>query len=288
MATAGPIDSPGAQVRKRARTFSEGELRHQTTPLYKFVLTGGPCAGKTTALSRLRDYLGERGFRVFTVPEAATMLFSNGAAFTDLGKEGMELAFQLAVIRTQMHLEDTFADIARGTGEPSVLLCDRGTMDGSAYVDREKVWLPVLDTLGQDEVTLRDGRYNAVLHLVTAAIGAEKHYTLENNQTRTESPSEAAQLDARTMTAWAGHPQHCIFENAASTDFEGKLQRVVERVGSLVGLAATKRHTRKFALRRLPTWTRAGVTSGGDGQSWPDGLRVQEFDIEKVGVQCRC
>ena len=36
----------------------------------KFVLTGGPCGGKTTALARIRTFLGERGFRVFFVPEA--------------------------------------------------------------------------------------------------------------------------------------------------------------------------------------------------------------------------
>ena len=30
----------------------------------KFVLTGGPCGGKTTALARLRQFLEERGFRV--------------------------------------------------------------------------------------------------------------------------------------------------------------------------------------------------------------------------------
>ena len=30
----------------------------------KFVLTGGPCGGKTTALARLRQFLEERGLRV--------------------------------------------------------------------------------------------------------------------------------------------------------------------------------------------------------------------------------
>ena len=30
----------------------------------KFVLTGGPCGGKTTALARLREFFEERGFRV--------------------------------------------------------------------------------------------------------------------------------------------------------------------------------------------------------------------------------
>lgn len=61
----------------------------------KLVLTGGPCAGKTTALARLATYLRHRGFRVFTVPEAATMLFTNGASFRDLGTMDKEIGFQV-------------------------------------------------------------------------------------------------------------------------------------------------------------------------------------------------
>lgn len=33
----------------------------RTAAVYKFVLTGGPCAGKTTALQRLGQFLTEKG-----------------------------------------------------------------------------------------------------------------------------------------------------------------------------------------------------------------------------------
>lgn len=38
-----------------------------------------------------------------------------------------------------------------------------------------------------DERSLRDGRYDGIFHLVTAASGAEEHYSLENNEARSES-----------------------------------------------------------------------------------------------------
>ena len=60
---------------------------HADANVYLIVLTGGPCAGKTTALERLAGFLRERSFRVFTVPEAATMLFGNGVSFADLSSE---------------------------------------------------------------------------------------------------------------------------------------------------------------------------------------------------------
>lgn len=47
-------------------------------PVYKIVLTGGPCGGKTTLLARLSPYLRERGFEVMTCPEAFTLLVMNG------------------------------------------------------------------------------------------------------------------------------------------------------------------------------------------------------------------
>ena len=63
--------------------------------VFVVVLTGGPCAGKTTAMKRLSEFLRSRHFRVFTVPEAATMLFTNGASLDDLATEERELLFQV-------------------------------------------------------------------------------------------------------------------------------------------------------------------------------------------------
>lgn len=37
-------------------------------PIYKIVITGGPCGGKSTSLDRIQKDLTEKGFRVFSVP----------------------------------------------------------------------------------------------------------------------------------------------------------------------------------------------------------------------------
>lgn len=52
----------------------------------------------------------------------------------------------------------------------------------------------------QDEAALM-ARYDCVLHMITAADGAEAHYTLENNATRTEGDSTPARAEIRTCTA---------------------------------------------------------------------------------------
>jgi hypothetical protein len=84
-----------------------------------------------------------------------------------------------------------FVISARATGETSVLLCDRGACDGKAYIDPGG-WAKVIGRRGlAHDVPIREGRYHAVFHMVTAASGAEPFYSLLNNGTRTETPELA-------------------------------------------------------------------------------------------------
>jgi CYTH domain-containing protein len=146
-----------------------------------------------------------------------------------------------------MTLEDIFHDLARATGQPAILLCDRGTMDVSAYLSRA-AWAALLDEHNWTVVGLRDKRYEAVIHLVTAADGAEAFYTTENNAVRSETPAQARELDRRVREAWVGHPHLRVIDN--STDFAGKVQRVVAAVSRVAGAPEPREIERKFLVRR--------------------------------------
>eukprot|EP00035_Acanthoeca_spectabilis_P020951 m.435474 g.435474 ORF g.435474 m.435474 type:complete len:426 (+) comp17852_c0_seq1:101-1378(+) len=214
-------------------------------PVYRIVITGGPCAGKTTSMARITDFLRARGFRVFVVPEAATMLWKGGATPDDLAEKENRILFQRKLINLQMTLEESFADMAYMSSEPVVIMCDRGCMDGSAYMDSEE-WEIMLQRIQKSELELRDTRYNAVIHLVTAALGAEKHYSKTSNETRYEPPEGARAVDVRLQKAWTGHPKQYVIDNRSN--FEEKLSRVVDVVAQLVGLPSTFRRCRKFVL----------------------------------------
>ena len=64
--------------------------------------------------------------------------------------------------------------------------------------------------------------------------------------------------------AWIGHPHLNIFDN--STGFEGKMQRVVDAVGRLVGLPQTRKHVSKYLISELP-----------DFSTFP--VKVEEFEV---------
>ena len=262
---------PLAQDISEELTEAEVNSIAPPAPIYKIVLTGGPCGGKTTALARLSPYLRERGFEVITCPEAFSILVSNGMAFDYLGAvEGMPLVVQDTVMDLQIGMEDGFERVLRARGKPAVLLCDRGLMDGSAYM-KEEDWNKLMHKREINCVSeLREGRYNAVFHLVTAANGAEEYYTLENNAVRTESPELAKSLDSMTLGAWVGHPSLKIFDN--STDFETKMQRIVEETARLVGLPThLQKISTKFLLKNEP-----------DLSKFPKEVAYQIFEVEKV------
>ena len=52
--------------------------------IWKLVLTGGPCGGKTTGQARLSAFFENLGWKVYRVPETANILLSGGIKFPDL------------------------------------------------------------------------------------------------------------------------------------------------------------------------------------------------------------
>lgn len=209
-----------------------------------FAIEGGPCGGKTTFMARAKRYLEEYGFFVGILSERATEFILAGITPWSSWEDGLD--FQRFLLFQGLNMESVYADmlVSIAGDKPIVLLCDRGTLGFKAYVspfDAHKV----MESLEVDEQFLRD-RYKAVIHLVTAAEGAEKFFTLENNEARTESLEDARALDKRTLSAWHGHPHHIIIDN--STDFEQKIHRALTAFARVLGMPEPLEKERKFLV----------------------------------------
>lgn len=77
-----------------------------------------------------------------------------------------------------MALEDSFMAIAKlqKPDQDVVVMCDRGLMDGSAFMT-PKNWQTMLNELHiTDMSTLCNERYDAIIHMMSAAKDAEEHY----------------------------------------------------------------------------------------------------------------
>ncbi|CDW90733.1 UNKNOWN [Stylonychia lemnae] len=221
--------------------------RDQDQMVTKICLTGGPCAGKTTAMTHLTNVLSSFGYRVFCVPEAAT-LFQKGGAMINMCDFtfDMQVKFQIYLMKMQINLEDTFHQLAQNEGKKSVLLCDRGLMDGSAYVSQDQ-WEAVLDEMGWNVYQLKDKRYDLVLHLVTAADGAPDFYN-KSNEARYESVEEAMNVDRKLQQAYLGHHNFYIIDND-QRDFNQKIDLCVRVVTKCLGLPTPNSYFKKFLIK---------------------------------------
>ena len=247
----------------------------------KIVITGGPCAGKSTAMSWIQNAFTQKGYKVLFVPETATELITGGVAPWTCGSN---LDFQTCLIGLQMEKERIFEQAAKTMDCDKILIvCDRGMLDNKAYMT-EMEFQQVLNLMKQNEVELRD-HYDAVFHLVTAAKGAEEFYTTANNAARTESVEEATVLDDKLISAWTGHPHLRVINNAS--DFENKMKRLIAEISAFLGEPEPFEIERKFLieypdiqwLERIPNCQRIEII-----QTYLNAKEGEEVRVRQRGM----
>jgi len=182
-------------------------------------ISGGPGGGKSTVAAAVAREFGER---VVVVPEVATHLL--GGFFPDIRGPEDRRALQRAIYHVQVNLEAVHRARA---DEGTVLVFDRGVIDGAAYwPDGSDAFF---DALCGDAHQARE-RYDAVLFLESAAQGG---LTIGgDNPTRTEQQSEAARLDSLLRALWSPHPG---FRFVAHTPtFEAKVENALAALRALI------------------------------------------------------
>ena len=179
----------------------------------KIVLTGGPCAGKTTALVKITEYFSGFGYKVFNVPEVPTIYSTAGWNYLTPNRK-LYYQGERAILETQLALENQFMQLAKVCEDPVLIVCDRGAMDISAYIKPEE-WEDITRMAGTNSEELRQS-YDAVLHLVSAADGAEQYYTTANHD-----------------------------------DFDNKIKRVLTEISKVVGLPQPVQEERIFRVELI-------------------------------------
>jgi hypothetical protein len=86
-----------------------------------------------------------------------------------------------------------------------------------------------------------------VVHLVSAADGAENHYQTNNNEARYETLKEAVDLDQRLINAWVGHPHFSVIQNGVKS-FQEKIDQTMSTVLNFIGLPSPSAYVKKFLL----------------------------------------
>jgi len=128
----------------------------------KIVLTGGPCAGKTTVMSHLIQSLEGRGYKVFIIPETPTELILNGIfPCEELPSDD----FQKFVLDKQLWKENLYYNLDEYYDDKkAVTICDRGVLDALAYIDKDKFLSLLRDRsfFGLSDIW---SRYDGIIHI---------------------------------------------------------------------------------------------------------------------------
>lgn len=201
--------------------------------IYKIGLTGGPCAGKSSALAAISSAMAEDGIMVVAAPEAATQIIN----------EGMmpgTAEFQLAVFKRQLELErvaNIKAASIDNNGQDVVVVYDRTSADQLAYVSYE-MFANFIDLVGLtiDQIIYR---YTVVIHMVSAAVDTNA-YTTANNNARGETREQAVAMEEKTLRGNKKVFGSNLVVVDNSTGFDEKIQAVVAHIRATI---AKKRAT---------------------------------------------
>jgi predicted ATPase len=175
----------------------------------RIVLTGGPGAGKTAVLELVRQQFCPH---VEVLRESAGIVFGGG--FPRTGPREWQRAGQRAIFCVQRELEQI-----GDSDNAAIVLCDRGTVDGAAYWPGPDDFFVSVGTTHEREMA----RYDAVIHLRVPP--PEVGYN-NGNPLRTETAQAAAEIDARLLKIWEGHPHR--FAVPATHDFLEKAAQTIE------------------------------------------------------------
>lgn len=213
--------------------------------IHRIVLTGGPCAGKTTAFARIETELTNLGYKVFVMPETFTEMYGGGIKLF----EYPTVDFQDMLFRLQIAKERIYDEAAEKCAEENVIiLYDRGLVDALAYTKPDDA----AEILARNKVTINTlmNMYDAVIHMVTAADGAKEAYLANqaNNVARYEDVAGAISADRALQKVWTGHPHLRVVDN--STDFAGKITRVMTEIFAVLGKPTPLEIEKKFLIAK--------------------------------------
>lgn len=213
-----------------------------------FVLTGGPCGGKSTIQKHLAEASISAGYIPIFLPEMATKVMASGIKPDEQILSTLD--FQRLILRQQLGQENDYQLLlkaTKNTDKKILIFLDRGINDAKSYVS-DSLWKQIL---ASENLTEQDvfRRYDMVLHLVTTAYGAEQYYTLANNPERYENTIEKARMaEDANRKVYIGHPSVKYFDN--STDFPGKIERVLDAVFSFLGKPYPLENQSRFIIQK--------------------------------------
>lgn len=204
--------------------------------IYRIVLTGGPCAGKTEVFDYIKKELEKDNYYIISIPETARENILNG--IIPYNDREHTLKFQDYMLQYQSLKEDIAYDYALNIKDKQydfikdkkgiIILYDRSRMDNRAYLPL-KDFEDLLNKYNYKELDII-GKYDLVIDLVSTATLKQDAYVTD--EARKESKEQSIQLDKVTTNAYLLYQNLKVVK--PTNDIQQKKELVLELVYNLI------------------------------------------------------
>ena len=201
-------------------------IKNNNKSMKSILITGGACAGKTTSLKIIENYLKEKGYKVIIIDEVPTELIKNGVSYEKIGKfEFIEL-----VIKTQMNNEEECYK-KYGGEEKTIVVFDGSPIDSLKFISEDELE-SILKKYDLNIDTIIN-RYDAIIFLQTIAKKNPELYSNANNIARLTDVNLAIERNDRLERYYNKYGKTHVIE--CEEDISIKNDNIIKAVKMIIG-----------------------------------------------------
>lgn len=187
----------------------------------KILITGGACAGKTTSIEKIKEYLESKNYKVLVAKEAPTFLINSGFKPEKMGK----MNFLKMVIEVQLNLKKYYDEYSK-TGNNAVVIFDGGPLDNMKFIPKFEFENMIKDfNISCDEILKW---YDGIIHLETVAKTNLNMYSTKSNPARTDNAELSVKRDDILLDIYKKHPKRIVVKS--NLNFDEKIKDVIDGV----------------------------------------------------------
>ena len=185
----------------------------------KILITGGACAGKTTVLNVVKNYLEEKECNVKIIEEVPTKLINESITPEKIGK----MDFQELIIKTQIENE-------KNCDFDGVIIFDGSPIDSMKFINREEFdkFVKKYNTNFEEIINGYDG----IIFLETIAKEYPELYSNENNKARLTDVEAAVARNDKLFNIYNNNSK--VYLIKTDKDIEVKMKKIIEVVRSII------------------------------------------------------
>ncbi len=183
------------------------------------LITGGACAGKTTSINYINNYLKSHSYKVSINEEIPTKLINNG-----IKPQGIE--FIKLVINEQLNqLKESDASF--------INIFDGSPLDVIKFINKDE--LEIILNEYNESISNILVKYDYIIHLESVAVSMPEKYSNETNKARTLNVVESANREKKLLELYNQFPNRYIIHTYENfNDKLNELEKIMREIISKI------------------------------------------------------